>query len=145
MPTIDIDALIVADLKDLSTIAPAKVYYVDEAPMDDKLPVQNGMVVPHIVVYPGRPQSSRIGRGIIGTREDPVTNFVYVSVASPNYAIAKQLGEAVNDRLMGRFYGDVSSELTLETSGGGRDVKEERVPPIIYVYSLAYKYFTNLG
>lgn len=144
MPTIDIDAMIVTDLKALSTIAPAKVYYVDEAPMDDKLPLQGGMVAPHVVVYPGRPQTSRVGRGIVGSREDPVTNFVYVSVVAPNYTIAKQIGTAVNDRLMGRFYGDITSELTLETSGGGRDVKEERVPPVVYVYSLAYKYTTNL-
>lgn len=145
MATIDVEAEVVADLKALDSIAPAKVYFVDDAPMDDDLPVQGGLAVPHVVVYPGRPQTSSAGRGIIGTALDPVRNYVFVEVVAPNYTIAKQLGTAINERMMGRKYGDVSSEMILDSTSGGRNVKKERVPPVVYVYALAYRYITNLG
>lgn len=145
MPTIDIDDLILADLRGLADIKPAEVYYVDSAPMDDTLPVQDGLVVPYVVFHPGTPRTSVRGRGIISTRLDPVETYCIIEVVAPNYEIAKWIGSAINDRMMGRKYGTGASEMILERQSQFSDIKAERVPPVVYRFGLQYKYITNLG
>lgn len=143
VPKIDIDDAVLVDLRALDSIKPATVYYVDEAPMDDTLPSQNGLVVPYVVYHPGSPRASARGRGIISTRLDPVDSYCIVEVVAPNYAIAKDIGAAINDRMMGRVY-EGATELVLERQSQFRDVKEERVPPVVYRYALQYGFITNL-
>lgn len=143
MVDIDIEAAVVADLKLLATIAPAPVHYVDEAPNDDQIPTVNGLVVPYIVVHPGSPKSSRVGRTLTGVRDDMVENYLMVEVTAPNYVIAKQIGTALNDHLFGKVYAG-ATELVLDVAVGGKETVEERIVPTVYKYGLIYDYKTNL-
>lgn len=144
MPTLDIDDLVVTDLRALSTVAPATVHYVDEAPADDTLPVQNGLVVPYIVFHPGMPFTNGVGKGIINTTLDPVNTYFIIEVVAPNYNIAKQLGTALNEHLMGKKYAG-ASELVLSRASQYKETMQDRTPPSTYRYALQYTFYTNLG
>lgn len=143
MPTIDIDDVILADLRALATIAPVPVHYVDEAPSDDRLPVQNGLVVPYIVFHPGLPATTGLGKGIINSTKDPVETYCIIECVAPNTTIAKQLGDAINDRVMGRKYPG-ASEMKLSRASRYEERVDDRTPPSTYRMALMYNYIVNL-
>lgn len=144
MPQMDADDEVVARLQALATIQPIDVYYVDEAPNDDQLPTQNGMVIPFVTVHPGTSQSSYTGRGIISNRKDPVEASTIVEITAPNTAIVRQLDKAIVDELMGlKFPG--TSDLTPGMAAQGRLHSEDRPSPTVYKAARSYTYFCNLA
>lgn len=144
MPTLDVEDIVLTDLRALESIEPAPVHYVDEAPADDKLPTQNGQVKPFVVLHPGAPFTSGTGKGIINTTLDPVSNYLIIEVVAPNYGIAAAIGNDINDRVMGRQYAG-ASEMVLQRAVKFSEKMEARVPPVTYRYALQYGYLTNLG
>lgn len=143
MATLDIDALVLADLRALSSISPAVVYDDDEAPLEDQIPTVGGQVVAHVIFHSGMATSSGNGRGIVGVQLDPIDNHFIVEVVAPNKAIAKMLGDRIVQHLLGKKFTGATA-LELGPRSMYRSVSEESNIPNTYHYAALFRYITNL-
>ncbi len=143
MATLDIDALVLADLRALASIAPAVVYEDDEAPMEDQIPSVGGQIVAHVIFHSGSAESSKNGRGIVGVELDPIQNYFITEVVAPNKAIAKKLGDRIVQRLLGRKFSGATA-LELGPRQMYRSVSNESNVPNTYHYAALFRYITNL-
>lgn len=143
MATLDIEALVLTDLRALTSIAPASVYDDDEAPLEDQIPVSGGQILSYVVVHSGMATSRRDGRGIVGVQLDPIDNHFIVEVVAPNKAIAKKLGDRIVQRLLGRKFSGATA-LELGPRQMYRSVSNESNVPNTYHYAALFRYITNL-
>jgi len=143
MATLDIDDLVIADLRAFTGIAPAVVYDDDEAPMETAIPSQDGQIVPYVVVHSGAAVSSTRGKGIVGVDKDPVENYFIVEVVAPNKVVAKAIGGPIVQRLFGKKFPG-ATELTLGPRSMYKRVVDEVSVPNTYHYAALFRYITNL-
>jgi len=109
---------------------------------DDTLDIKNGIVVPYIVVIPGRPVTVQRGRGIVGPRLDPIKTWVTVLVASGSSTVSRAVWREVVDLLVG--YKPTGSTM-LELSGSDSFPRVGNLSkPNTYNVAGSFKYTTNL-
>ena len=143
MATLDVEDLALADLRAFADIAPAAVYDDDEAPMEDAIPSKDGQIIPYVIFHSGAPYTSGIGKGIISVANDPIENYFIVEVVAPSKVIAKQLGEPISQRFLGKVFAG-ATELTLGPLQQYKRVVDEASVPNTYHYAALFRYITNL-
>ena len=143
MATLDVEDLVLADLRAFTSIAPAAVYDDDEAPMEDAIPTKDGQIIPYVVLHSGSPRGSTRGKGIVGADKDPIENYFIVEVVAPSKAIAKQIGVPISQRFLGKAFPG-ATELTLGPLQQYKRVVEEATVPNTYHYAALFRYITNL-
>ena len=122
-------------------VAPIQVFE-GEVPEDSALPVQNGKLLPYIVVYTGGPIRSGRDHHIVNSRHDTTILFFTVQAHAPRADVARhykgKIAELAGEKLVN------SGELLL--SGGtiySRASNEVR--PTTYIDEVAFTTRSNLA
>lgn len=144
-PQIDVEDEVFADLEAFADIAPAKVYHQLDLPLGEELPTTNGLLDPHVILHPGSPGTSTVGRGIIGPEKDPVDNYFIIEVVAPNRAIVRQIAKAIDDRYLGLTLAHTTKfSLGRTSSWTVAAVEAGSKTPRSYHRATLYRYMSNL-
>ena len=144
MAQLDVEDEVKADLTAFSAIQPVTVYHYGDQPLDEQLPTLNGLLKPYIMIHPGSPVSSSVGKGILGPEKDPVANYFILEVVAPNRSIARTIGKLIDDRYLGLTLGS-STKFELgrasSWSAGGESGSQTTRS---YHRAILYRYLGNL-
>lgn len=144
MAQLDVEDEVKADLEAFTGIQPVDVYHYADLPLDEQLPSTNGLLDPRVIIHPGSPATSTVGKGIIGPEKDPVANYFILEVAGPNRDIVRTIGKLIDDRYLGLTLGaSTKFELGRASSweAGGEAGSQT---PRSYHRATLYRYLGNL-
>lgn len=127
----------------LRTDLPFKVYESDIYD-DESVPTQEGVMLPHYLVWMGDNESMRSGRfrGIIGPQHDPIGYDVVVEAVAPRGDIARKLRDQATNVMLG-YLPPNSSPLVVDAYRGYETEKNDR-RPIVYYRAAIFRAVGNL-
>ena len=119
----------------------AQDVYETTAPEDARLRFDaNGMILPYIVIeFADMYESPQMG-GILSSKYDVMTSYIIVSCVAPTQRAARQVAEAVRNKLTG-FIPTDAGELVL--SGGGVSYTAENPKANRFVAEIAFTFPVN--